>query len=92
MNEGQLGIFPEEKINRTTQEIYSLIQHNQIESLETQTLKQRPFKLHGHIIKQTRVMKIVGSWITQDGKDYYQKQMMLKEATKAWAGITHQIT
>ena len=91
MDNGQMGIFPEDNVNRLSNSQYEI--HNTDNDLiyrDPEALKDT-LTLHSIPIKRATHIKVVGNYIMQNGSDTTQRREMINKASKAWSKITHQI-
>ena len=92
MSQGVFGIIPEGKIRRVSKADYEIEKQNRDAEFRDPESKKDPLKLHGITIKRARVLKVVGTYIAQNGSEAYQQSQMIQKAARAWSNISHQMS
>ena len=73
MRNGQIALFPEYKLNRTTRYNNTLRDFDKPIEQDEEEKGQPPLTLHGKTIKRTNVLQVVGTYISQNMNDNYQR-------------------
>ena len=91
MLNGVIGIVPKSKIRRTIPTQYNIERHQNNDLFDDYESQKEPLTIHTKKITRTRVLKIVGNFLTHNGSNNYNPRFLRDKAMAVCAILEHQM-